>query len=336
MSIFVCVGLGFTPGFGHDLWGYLMAVHKPIDGILKNRDIRILRVFSDRLFMHKMVGGIVRWDTAERYIFEINKVLLACFPDVFERDRFIRDELNWCRSHLVSKNDVSWIENDDKACVWLWLVRVVLGYRVPSDDCQNNYARTYNHSELGFTSTFSPFSHKERVSMMVEYLDRISGDTAIRNKVIADLRRNWTIVVNSRELLKWVDRDDEEQCEWLWGCLKKELVPYLFSGGVNNPFPAVNLLPVGSSEMYLFSYAVFYAWQGAGAEKELFVRKIKNAWGQKKFRKKKAAKRSINTYIDPVVGKKLDELVFHYDLSIHRTIEMLIKKEYERLKGKGV
>ena len=310
-----------------------MAAHINPDGLVKNRDINVLRVFRDYMLRSNMLRGVVHWDDAEYYISEINRELPKFHPDMLARDKFIGDVLTWCRSHCVSKNDVDWLDSDDKACAWFWLSRLVSGCHGIHQNYMNYFSRLYGYNELGFNLVPVPSSHKDRMSLVIEYLDRVTFDVKIRDQIIVDAKKQWLIIFNSSDLLKWVNRKDEDQCAWVWSCLRKEVVPQLHSTGWNG---FGELLPMNPSEMYLFSYAIFYFWSGSAAEKELLVRKMKNAWGQKKFRKKKDGKRSINTYVDVEIGKKLDELVFHYDLTIHRTIEMLIKKEYERLKDKGI
>ncbi|WMC11500.1 hypothetical protein PU634_03825 [Oceanimonas pelagia] len=292
----------------------------------------------------------------DRYLFDINNTISGYFSDEFDRGEFIDKMLSICKSQCVSESDVAWLNNDDKACIWYWLKILTClpasESRMPVsafskmvqqgviDSHRNNGPnkrvlsyKVFYFDELGLTHIPTPSSHEDRVRVLIEYLDRFSVDYNYKNKMMADLKDEWSVIVNRKDPFKWVDREDEEQCDWVWSYLSSEVVPRF---DFNDVFNLNSLLPISSGERYLFSYGLFHNWSAHPSEKDLLIVKMKNAWGQKKFRRKKSAKRSINTYIDPVVGKKLDELVFHYDLSIHRTIEMLIKKEYERLKGKGI
>ena len=323
------------------------------DLVLKVKDIRLLRVCRDYLVKRGMLDGSQsRWSDAEGYASDIIKCVLWVIKDSEVRDDFIREMTSHAKSQCVSSDSVEWLERSDKACCWLWLkIRMGRFYdyintpldsngRVMGSTFHSNYFtgvggcyNPFGYKELGFDFMPEPSSHDTRLRLVIEYLDRFSDDFDYKSELLSYAHKEWADLSMCVDPLKWVDRKDEEQCEWVWDYFYSNVIlsyKWFFIDGV------YITLPTTPGEKYLFSYAFFHNWIVPSAEKELLVNKMKNAWGQKKFRRKKATKRSINTYIDVGVGKKLDELVFHYDLTIHRTIEMLIKKEYERLKDKGI
>lgn len=331
-----------------------MAVHKSGDELLlKVKDIRLLRVCRDYLVKRGMLDGSQpHWPSVEGYINDINQCMSECIKSTDMRNVFISKMVSYAKSQCFSSDDVKWLRECEQACCWLWLkIRLgrfynyfnaplnLKGYPVGTTAHLNFFNDNvvqwmpFCYKELAFDCMPEPSSHDARLRLVIEYLDRFSDDFDYKSELLSSAHKEWANLSVGVDHLKWVDRRDEEQCEWVWDYFHSNILlkyEWFFIDGV------YITLPTTPGEKYIFSYAFFHNWVVSNAERELFVSKVKNAWGQKKFRRKKANKRSINTYIDVDVGKKLDELVFYYDLTIHRTIEMLIKKEYERLKDKGI
>lgn len=84
-------------------------------------------------------------------------------------------------------------------------------------------------------------------------------------------------------------------------------------------------------------HSIFDQWvdNRSDAEAELFIIRMKKAWGQKKFRDSVAAKKVLNTYISKDSKRQLDYLVSKNEMKINELIEMLINEAYAKAKLKS-
>lgn len=323
------------------------------DPLLKIKDITLLKVCRDYLVRVGMLNGSETcWPNVEGYVNDINWSVHRYIKNTEMRNEFIGQVISNAKSQCFSSDSVNWLRESPEACCWLW-VKIRVGcfhdyfrrHHVNDDYVSGSTMHTkygsvekiiwepLGYKNLGFDIMPEPSSHEARLRLVIEYLNRFSDDFEYKSKLLSSAHIEWTNIYTRNDQLRWLDRENEEQCEWVWDYIYSNILVKYKWDFIDDIYITPPTVP---HEKYLYSYAFFYNWFVPSSDKELFVYKIKNAWGQKKFRKKKAAKRSINTYIDVEVGKKLDELVGHYDLTIHRTLEMLIKREYERLKGKGI
>lgn len=89
--------------------------------------------------------------------------------------------------------------------------------------------------------------------------------------------------------------------------------------------------------MNLKIHSIFDQWveNKSDAEGELFIIRIKKAWGQKKFRDSVANKKVLNTYISKGSKRQLDYLVSQNEMKINELIEMLINDAYTKAKLKS-
>ncbi|EKN5094280.1 hypothetical protein ACSOQX_003071 [Yersinia enterocolitica] len=97
-----------------------------------------------------------------------------------------------------------------------------------------------------------------------------------------------------------------------------------------------NVEKFNDSPPNLVLFSMFDKWAVEQTEPviELFILKMKKAWGQKKFRDSVKEKKVLNTYINKESKKQLDFLAKKNDRKINEEIEAIIHDAYMRMKFK--
>jgi len=131
----------------------------------------------------------------------------------------------------------------------------------------------------------------------------------------------------SEDKFKWLEPKNDEQAQWVKNyILNKKLIKKVPS--------------ILQKERYfhITTPALVYSLDISDAERELFILKIKQAWGQVKYRNKikKEKKVSFNLVIDESTKKNLKKLAQAYERTMNETIEILINAAAEANSSKPI
>jgi hypothetical protein len=268
----------------------------------------------------------------------INGVILKAIPDKKERERFIEGMEFSCSNSLLRLDYFDWLKTSERACYWLW-------GQISFNESYKKVAGPFIESvynESGSKTT--PYNTEYRYRLILLFCDIPSSPLDVKKNYLNVMREWWEEIYSSPAIFKWLDKDDESQCQWVWEYIKKSQAPYavesLDSDEDNNESneskeggkklsPSLYLNPLSHHERYLAIYASYDLWNAHEDTKKLFLKNINKAWSQKKLRDNREGKKSLNTYLRSEVKDQLDELSRCYEKSKQAVLEMLIENEYK-------
>lgn len=174
-----------------------------------------------------------------------------------------------------------------------------------------------------------------------QYRDLLCGGGILKNKIIAHfdlnvdgdkeealeyLKEDWNKAFRQLPDVKWFREDYEIQADWCMDYIQKKKRNLLIRG----------LAPVSREEK---TSVIIGSLDAAAlnnrfhpAELELFINKMKGAWGSKKNRSNE--KKNMNHRVSPEAFKKFNDLCEQQFLSKSMMLEKLIAQEYERTRKK--
>lgn len=234
---------------------------------------------------------------------------------------------------MIPLDEFNWVKTSERACYWLWgclrfslhnLTDVVKD-QVSEDSIKMSL---YDFFKLNCT----PSSTSERFELILDFFDRLRP-SGLHSKIdyLHGAKTKWQKIYLSSDIFKWLDRDNDAQCDWVW----KYIAKTQHDDGEENSqddlskSPSQYLKPLTNDEKYLAIYASYDLWNAHEDTKKLFLKNINKAWSQKKLRDNREGKKSLNTYLRSEVKDQLDELSRCYEKSKQAVLEMLIENEYK-------
>ncbi|MCU8508404.1 ribbon-helix-helix domain-containing protein [Vibrio vulnificus] len=230
---------------------------------------------------------------------------------------------------IVPDDEIEWIRKaNHRLAYWLWFnfrltYLVDVGWTnehtLPIDLSKDNAELVY--TSLGLKLT--PRTHDDRISAIIGFIDRVPVSLDKKRAVLKLLDDQSNRIFNSN--FRWVKEDNEQQCQWVWSYIKttQDALPHFLAP------------PITAKELHDASIAVFDIWQASDAEKELFIYKMKKAWGQKKHRKKMEGqnKKGYSFTMSEDIKSALDRLCKHTGQSKNQIVEQLIKEKIAAIEG---
>lgn len=239
----------------------------------------------------------------------------------YKREEFIEVIELHCSEQLLLISNFDWLENNDRACYWLWVAIRTTTYRELADAPAPQKITDNNLMYDGLNLNAMPSSTQERYNCIVGFFDSWQSNSDNKTSFLENKRSEWSHIFSSQKAFKWLNDDDEQQCHWAWSHLLKEQIPTWFINAAN------------TKELYHAIFAVFDAWQATSDRKELFLIRINKAWSQKKYRDNLEGKKPLNTYLNEETKHKLDMLSVKHRRKIHEMLEDIITDAYERDKN---
>ena len=124
---------------------------------------------------------------------------------------------------------------------------------------------------------------------------------------------------SNQVLLKWIDKRNKQQLEWINQYLKKHA-----------PFSYLNELNPTGFEIYFQDNSMPFPISVLISDKlKLFINKMRAAWRQKVFRSKKNGKRTYSFVMSTDIGKRLKTLAGEKN-SIRETLEFIINERFDK------
>ncbi|TDX23309.1 hypothetical protein DFO67_1257 [Modicisalibacter xianhensis] len=243
------------------------------------------------------------------------------------RDALLDQANDFIYKNLIPLNEFNWLKENQRACNWAWLVlktanNETIKFRSQPYDNNNIPPISYTSALLYdmIVSGPHPSSTPSRFKAIVEFFDGWDATLEIKYNLIGNLKISWSLISASPINLKWLDKEDTEQCEWAWNYINKNIPTYSV------------LQPITPKETYHFIYAYLDLWEAHPDTKKIFSLKIKKAWDQKNFRKKQLNKLPLNTYLEEETKIMLDSLAEQRGQKIHETLDWIIKKEFNNFR----
>lgn len=225
----------------------------------------------------------------------------------------IRDK----HSLFIDKSKFDWIKND-RIVFFIWGVFTIKPFILQSNKTKNLSINIISINRvINKSRTLS-----EMKDDIIEFIDNLPTFSDGKIEILDRLKKSWYQVNESfKKIFLWLNKKDEEQCEWSWNYIKErsDICKYLS--------------PVTCFECYSFTHIAFDLWDISIETKKHFLINIAKANNQKIFRKKSESKRCLNTYISLSAKDGLDYLTDTKNMKINEVIEYLIKNEVNRIKS---
>lgn len=305
------------------------------------RDPRIIRLFERRL---SLSDSATREDlSTDSRLNTINNEIFKHKKSPNEISEFIERIQNEYISTHIEQSELDWIENNNTLmCYMLWsIIKLITIYRIKNSN--NTFVETtiteenlsFSYNEIFDTSTFSlvmtenelyNFPNINKKERLIDIIDSIPLEKDRKKLLIKEIQKKYIELKNS-DYLNWIDETDNSQYEWIISYLKryKLNVDALSSNGVSSYYAIV-------ISFFLWDYRSIHE---VGGSKDMFIFKIRKAWNQKKHRdnNKKKKKKEYNILMSDDIGDKMDFIAESHDSRKNKIVEMLINKEYQRLKN---
>ncbi|MFM2579803.1 hypothetical protein [Vibrio fortis] len=305
------------------------------------RDPRIIRLFERRL---SLSGSATREDlSTDSRLNTINNEIFKNKKSHNEINEFIERIQNEYVSTHIEQSELDWIENNNTLmCYILWsIIKLTTLYRIKNS--KNIFVETtitkdslsFSHNEIFNSSIFSlattenrlyNFPNRNKKERLIELIDSIPLVKDRKRSLIKEIQGKYLELKNS-DYLTWIDENDNNQTEWIISYLKRNKlnIDALSSNGVSSYYAIV-------SSFFLWDYKSIHEVCGS---KDMFIFKIRKAWNQKKHRdnNKKKKKKEYNILMSDDIGDKMDFIAESHESKKNKIVEMLINKEYQRLKN---
>ncbi|MBC8662970.1 hypothetical protein H1X87_16435 [Vibrio parahaemolyticus] len=230
---------------------------------------------------------------------------------------------------IVPDDEIEWIRKaNHRLAYWLWfnfrLTHLVdVGWAnehtLPIDLSRDSAEFIYTSLDLKLT----PRTHDDRITAIIGFLDSIPITLDQKRAVLKFLDDKSNRIFHTN--FRWIKEDNEQQCQWVWSYVKS----------TQDKLPHFLASPITAKELSDASIAVFDIWQAVDAEKELFIYKMKKAWGQKKHRKKMEGqnKKGYSFTMSEDIKSDLDRLCEYSGQNKNQIVEQLIKEKIAAIEG---
>lgn len=290
-------------------------------GVVVSKDMRVCRFY---LFYLTCMGITIpgTFNSTELCCKKINEVL-SCYKNLLpRRSVFIQEMEELCQNELLSIDYFHWLKRNDRACYLIWcVIRSVsideLNYNPPLPMKKNPDWFDRDLYDCLYVNPL-PSNTNERFDSIISFFDQWLAGLDEKKMYLNELKQIWLQVENAPYPFSWLDRNNEEQCIWTWRYLKK--------AGIPHPM----LYPLNNLERYHSIYAAFDFWKVSHQDKNSFILKINNAWGQRKHQNSHISGDAPSISIKKSTNKKLLALSKKHNKGTNDIIEMLISQEYEK------
>ncbi|WP_233964259.1 hypothetical protein [Pectobacterium versatile] len=243
-----------------------------------------------------------------------------------EIEEFIKKVIKHKNNLILDEGFFKWIKDSERACYWLWnIINSTLSLSLWTNSERSDYIYCLRRVCVSFKYSPDMLTHKLRYKHIVDCVDSIYGEIDAKKRMLNELKCLWIDVYNNSGVLKWLNRKNKEQLEWMLSYIQ----------GYADISNMVKSLPVRreNNQEYLDIYACYDAWNASKEAKELFRNKASRAWSQMclRSRMEKEDRVALNAYITIDARNKLKELSKVNKLTLGELIEILIEKEYKKM-----
>lgn len=164
----------------------------------------------------------------------------------------------------------------------------------------------------------------------ISFINLIEVDNRDKKKYINHLNEKY-ILSKSKFNFNWLSKKDNDQAIWAVKYIKDNHTIKKHHKHIPNIIDDYNHYSIAIP-------ALFHSLEITDDAKELFLIKMKKAWGQVKYRNKikKDKKTTINLVIRQDSKSKLEDISNFYGLNLNETFEKLINNESKIIKNSGI
>ncbi|REC94962.1 hypothetical protein [Kushneria indalinina] len=281
-----------------------------------------LHVSNKRSF--EFYANIINKDKFENVV-EPNAASIESFIsslDYQPRQAYIDGLLIRRDQEMLEQSEFDWMTSDKRACNFAWLylrksTETDLVQFLEPEGLFKNRHYSENDTFENLVITGKPTNYENNLQDIKKFYDlQVWGKSAKKN-LMSSLEAIWTERYQDRLNFAWLNKKDDEQCEWAWEYTKRNFEESGF------------FKPIKPSAMYGAIYAVLDCWDVGVDTKKLFSSRFKKAWDQKVYRNKQVGRSPLNVYIDKDSKKMLDLMADRRHENIYQTLERLIKKAHK-------
>ncbi|QEW05862.1 hypothetical protein [Nitrincola iocasae] len=258
----------------------------------------------------------------------INRIIAYMEYDTAQKNHIVDDLLTSAGQSLLPQKELSWLQDNERACFWFWGV-ISKSHFFASPD--HPTTQPFRGQQVSVTTPYknlklksSPASSNERFEEIIKFFDRVGQPMEWQRLLIDELKKRWAYIYNARNPFSWLKQDDAEQCAWAWDYISHRNTPVRYD---NSPATS-EFSPVNLKEKYLSIYAVYDCWETQPDSKKLFCHNFNKAWHQKKLRDSRQGKKVCNLVLREDVKRKLDQMAHDQNMTLNRMVESLIENEY--------
>ena len=238
--------------------------------------------------------------------------------DFTERDKNIKS--------FISSRDLSFIDNNDPVSIAIPYIFLSIrkfkenGNIIP----RLGYPRaTDKFTLIDFVHYIDVYRIEDMLAVFFDFNENINIDNDVKRTIIYETANIYK-KYKSENKLSWIEKGNRDQSL----CLKK----YISTNKLIDNFIKVRPKCLDKEELlYIVVPALIYSMEIDDAERELLIIKMRQAWGQVKYRKKikKENKVNFNFVTDKRTKEKLKKLSCVYDLTMNETLDRLINAAYQ-------
>lgn len=308
-------------------------------------DLTVFWLYHFLAVEHKTVGefGIKPMNLEAQSLSATNlrNVILNCYRE----DHHFKERVTQAKDALLlTGNDLKWINTaDERLCNWLI-------YILPRDPTGPFYSPATVASPPATVAPpataapVAPLSYlpnppvfdfpyprskypapplgprpaKQKIEDITHSLNCWTTNRTIKAKYLESLMCDWFQTTLIDKHLKWLDRENLEQCAWAWNYLEaKSLAPIYFA-------------PLENRGYYTSVMSVLDSLIPSLTEKQTLANSLRNAWAKQARRAGKDGIRQFNCELTARQRDKLDDIAAAMGTSASKAIAALIEFEYDK------
>ena len=205
---------------------------------------------------------------------------------------------------LIPISDFDWIGRNDQRLI-NWLVHAL-------------------NSQSFYQPAFLMNPNISKRNRLIATIDLLGMNSSEKSNVLSYFRRDWAAIASQDKIFQWIEKNDDEQCEWIWKRLNAEPIYSLMDFDMLNP--------VSAEEYYYSFFAKLDRSTLHVAEKEILLGKMKRKWVRLKQSKKKV---QANYQLSPKIKLWVEEMADDEGLGKSKFVEKLISDKYAIFKKRG-
>ncbi|GAB6263411.1 hypothetical protein [Photobacterium sp. R1] len=211
----------------------------------------------------------------------------------------------------LTNTEIEFITNgEDRFIYWLWFDLL----KTDPFDIENIWKRDLDHIERKYLS-IRVDSKNEIKDRIIKCIQNCKSTKKEKEDIITEIKERWYEVQYNLKSIKWIHKDDKDQIDFIWDAY-------------DNLYGVLRVRPTSTNAKYHFFIATIDSWYDLES-REVFLHRLKKNWNQRKQRRNRDGKVSIQYRVREETKEKLIALAKLNDLLINETLERLIEKAHK-------
>ncbi|HHF2920814.1 TPA: hypothetical protein ACPJ0H_004349 [Vibrio diabolicus] len=238
--------------------------------------------------------------------------------DYTDRDKKIKK--------FISRRELSFIDNSDPASIAIPYIFLYIHDFKENGDIIPRFGTTRITDKFGleyFVDVIDAYRTQDMLEVFFDYNENSDIDSGIKRKVNNEIAKFYE-KYKSENKISWIEKGNRDQALWL----KKYISNNELIEKITKRIPKC----LNKEELiHVTVPSLIYSMDMEDAERELLIIKMRQAWGQVKYRNKikKENKVNFNFVTDKRTKEKLKKISHVYDLTMNETLDRLINAAYQ-------